>query len=93
VTTKRYMRAAHAVMAAIGFNPDKALLEPKHMRTGIDMSKADMKGLVDLLIAKGVFTGEELTAALDVSAEEEAQFQKQACAAAMGVDPDKLTII
>lgn len=33
--------------------------EPKHMRTGVDLSKSDQMGLAALLIDKGVFTLEE----------------------------------
>jgi len=92
MTTERYVKAAHVVQAAIGFNPNKTALEPKHMRTGIDMSKADMEGLVTLLIEKGVFTSEEYVAALEASAEREAERHKLVLAGEMGVDPDKLSI-
>jgi hypothetical protein len=81
------------VQAAIAFNPNKRALEPKHMRTGIDMSKADIGGLVTLLIEKGVFTSEEYVAAIEFSAEREAELQKQAVAREMGIDPDKLNIV
>lgn len=93
MTTERYLKAAHAVMAAIGFAPERKLLEPKHMRTGIDMTKADMKGLVDLLIAKGVFTSQEYMAAIEVSAEEEVEFQTREVARIMGIEPDALKFV
>jgi hypothetical protein len=56
-----YEQAAHGVQSAIahkigtGWNG----ASDKHLRVGVDMSKSDMYGLVELLIAKGVFTGEE----------------------------------
>jgi hypothetical protein len=93
MTTERYIKAAHAVQAAIGFNPNKRALEPKHMRTGIDMTKADIGGLVTLLIEKGVFTSEEYVAAIEASAEREAAMHKQDVAREMGIDPDKLNIV
>lgn len=89
--TEKYNNAAHAVQSAIAFNPNKKVLEPKHLRVGIDMSKADMAGLVTLLIEKGVFTIEEYTAAIENSAEDEAQTQREACARELGIDPSKLT--
>jgi hypothetical protein len=56
-----YEAAVHGVQSAIahkigtGWNG----ASDKHLRVGVDMSKADMLGLVMLLIAKGVFTEEE----------------------------------
>jgi hypothetical protein len=46
--------------------------QPKHMRTGIDMSKSDMGGLATLLIAKGVITQDEYVEAITAAAEREA---------------------
>lgn len=54
-----YEEAAHGLQSAIVFDPDDQDLQPKHMRVGIDMQKADTMGLVTLLIEKGVFTLEE----------------------------------
>lgn len=60
----RYTAAAHRVQTAIEFGVAPKAMEPKHMRVGIDMSKADMAGLARLLIEKGVFTLEECVAAM-----------------------------
>ena len=79
---ERYHLAAHKVQSAIavlmslpgGYDATS----PKHMRTGVDMSKADQAGLATLLIAKGVFTKDEYLEAVADSAELEAErFEKQ----------------
>jgi hypothetical protein len=50
---------------------DHHLNGPKHLRVGLNMSKADQLGLVLLLISKGVFTEEEYIEAVRLSANEE----------------------
>lgn len=71
-----YGEALHGVQSSIAFGFFERSCEPKHMRTGIDMSKADMLGLVSLLIDKKIFTSEEyieyirLTANFEVSQRE-----------------------
>lgn len=87
-----YSQYAHQVQTAIGFNPNRKFLEPKHMRTGIDMTKADMKGLALLLIDKGIFTKEEYIAAITQSAKEEADFQRNDLAKEMGMSPDTINL-
>ena len=74
-----YEQAAHGVQTAIAYdrtNGGKAT-EPKHMRVGIDMSKADMLGLVCLLIDKGVFTEAEYIEAIRLSANEEVAMREE----------------
>jgi hypothetical protein len=88
-----YQRAAKAVQTAIEFNPNKTALEPKHMRVGIDMSKADMSGLVNLLINKGVISLEEYEQAITQSANMEATRHRIALADQLGMDPDKITLL
>lgn len=63
---ERYIAASHAVQSAIAYDMVNGgrQTEPKHMRTGIDTTKADFGALTRLLIAKGVFTEEELWEAL-----------------------------
>ena len=71
-----YTAAAHKVQSAIAIlmvhKAPYAPVQPKHLRVGVDMSKADMKGLARLLIEKGVFTEDEYLEAVLKSAEEEA---------------------
>jgi ribosome-binding protein aMBF1 (putative translation factor) len=90
--TERYTRAAHAVQTAIEFNPDKSGQSPKHLRVGIDMSKADLKGLVELLIEKGLITVEEYVAAIEKSAEAEADMHRMELADKLGMDPDTINL-
>lgn len=71
--TDRYRRAAHSVQTGVAmemqFN-DK-FTNPKHLRTGLNLSKSDQCGLVRLLIAKGIFSEEEYLEAITVAAEDE----------------------
>lgn len=70
---ERYARAAHRVQSCIAaLNQNAGIMSHKHMRVGIDMSKADQSGLAKLLLAKGVFTIEEYHTAIADAAEEEA---------------------
>jgi len=87
-----YEKHAHAVQTAIEFNSNKKALEPKHLRVGIDMSKADMEGLVTLLIAKGVLTMDEYVKAVTQSAANEAERHKFNLAREMGMDPDNINL-
>jgi len=84
--TERYMAAMHRVQTAIAFRPDKKNQEPKHLRTGIDMSKADMGGLATLLIEKGVFTTEEYLTAIADSAEREADNYEDELSTVFGIN-------
>lgn len=66
-----YEKLAHAVQSGVAYtlaidhpevediNKDDNLREHKHLRTGIDTSKADLGALVSLLIEKGLFTEDE----------------------------------
>lgn len=74
-----YEEAAHGVQSAIAKDmaDGRKATEPKHMRTGIDMSKADMLGLVTLLIEKGVFTSDEYIEAVRLSANEELAMREE----------------
>jgi hypothetical protein len=71
-----YETAGHRIQTAIavlmGRDPDFSLVQPKHLRTGLDLSKSDMGGLARLLIAKGVITEAEYIEAITNAAEREA---------------------
>jgi hypothetical protein len=73
---KRYIAAAHRIQTAIAVlmsrDPDYNATEPKHLRTGLDLSKSDMGALACLLIAKGVFSEAEYIEAITAAAEDEA---------------------
>lgn len=68
---QRYRELSHAVQTGIAWiialenrdcsdvNADPNLRAHKHLRTGIDTTKADFGALARLLIAKGIFTEEE----------------------------------
>ena len=74
----RYDAAAHAVQSGIAaiMGLDPKFASPKSLRTGLDCGKADMEGLVTLLIAKGVFTEAEYgTAMADAMEREKARWE------------------
>lgn len=73
-----YTDAAHGIQSVKAaelngsFGPDaQSKFEPKHMRTGVDLSKSDQMGLVCLLIDKGVFTEDEYTEYMRLAANDE----------------------
>ena len=68
-----YEAAAHGVQTAIAYAMETGdnATAPKHMRVGVDMTKADMGGLAMLLIAKGVFTSDEYVEAVRLAANTE----------------------
>jgi hypothetical protein len=72
---ERYMRAAHGIQSAIAFlmnrGPRFAGVEPKHLRVGIDTSKAEFGALAELLIRKGVITEGEYVEAMTTGLERE----------------------
>lgn len=70
-----YIQAIHGLQTAIKFamenDPNYKATEPKHMRVGVDGSKSDMLGLVELLIAKGIFTEKEYIESIRLAINEE----------------------
>ena len=76
-----YEQAAHGVQTAIAFDMENGgkAATPKHLRVGVDMSKADMMGLAMLLISKGVFTLAEYTEHMRLAATEEWPQREAAC--------------
>lgn len=55
-------RLMHAIQSAIAFKmnlPGYGAAEPKHMRVGIDSSKAEHAALVQLLVKAGVITDQD----------------------------------
>lgn len=74
---KRYLQLAHAIQSALAFQEQAGAdkFTPKHLRVGIDITKADEGSIVRLLISKGVFTSEELEIALEDGLERELAIQ------------------
>lgn len=69
----RYTAAMHAVQTGIAYIMEKDLTEtqPKHLRVGISSSMVTELAVAELLIAKGIFTGDEYEKALADAAERE----------------------
>lgn len=70
---QRYLAACHAIQSGVAFEHSQGSTDgtPKHLRTGINIAMCDHAALVKLLVAKGLFTDEEYTAAIADEAEEE----------------------
>lgn len=83
---ERYERAAHRVQTTIAFQPHRPLDPYKDLRTGIDLSKADMSGLAQLLISKGVITLDEYIEAIATSAEKEAEMKEHDLSVRYGIN-------
>ena len=91
---RRWVAAAHKVQAGIaalmnmpgGFRS----CEVKHLRVGIDTTKADIGSLARLLVSKGVFTEEEYLAAIADGMESEAADYEARVSEAFG---KKVTLI
>ena len=68
-----YEEAAHGIQSAVAheIGLGRKVITPKHMRTSIELSRADQGGLALLLIAKGVFTAEEYAEAMRLAANTE----------------------
>lgn len=90
---KRYMALAHAVQSGIATlmeRPYPKFITPKHLRVGIDTSKADFGALTRLLITKGVITEEELWEALADGMQREVNEYQERCEKELGV---KVTLL
>ena len=72
---RRYEAASHAmqsgVAAMLALGHDQA--NPKHLRTGVNAAMVEHGAMVELLIAKGVFSREEFFSALADKMEAEAR--------------------
>ena len=58
---KRDAALRHAIQTGVAYEMERGCrsAEPKHLRTGLDSAMADVSGVVQLLISKGVITQEE----------------------------------
>lgn len=73
---KLYYEYAHKIQTAIAFLISSSNFnahEPKHLRVGIDLLRAEQTALAELLIAKGIFTEEEYMEVIIKGLEKEAE--------------------
>lgn len=70
---ERYMAACHAMQSGVAFTMEKEpkQVDPKHLRVGVNAAMSDTAAIAELLVAKGVFTEDELWKALADKMEEE----------------------
>lgn len=68
-----YFALGHAVQSGVAYDLERDAKSgtPKHLRTGLNLSKVEHGALVALLMAKGVFTEREYVEQLIVLAEQE----------------------
>lgn len=93
-----YEAALHGIQSAIKFemgqkNPkiverNPAIAEAlKHLRVGIDTSKADHVALAFLMVSKGVFTWNEYAEAMRIGVNEELARYTEHCVKQYGLPP------
>jgi hypothetical protein len=92
---REYHAAGHAIQSAIALRIQRtgenaAGADGKHLRTGLDMGKADHAALVDLLISKGIFTQDEYLDKVLHWTKVEADFQAKTTRERCGL-PDNVT--
>jgi hypothetical protein len=61
------------MIGAFGLRESAA--DPKHLRVGLNLTKADHAALAELLISKGIISDEEYTLAIIRRTEQEAELQ------------------
>lgn len=83
---KRYLAAAHAVQSGVAMelNEDPKSGTPKHLRTGVNLTKVEHGALVRLLIKKGLITDEEYMAELVAGVEDEQRQYEERLSARYG---------
>ncbi|MES2694185.1 MAG: hypothetical protein V4773_11985 [Verrucomicrobiota bacterium] len=81
-----YEAAVHGIQSAIAYDMKNGgrATEPKHMRVGVDTSKAEMAGLATILIEKGVFTVEEYVEVMRRAVNEEVAMREAEISAKVG---------
>jgi hypothetical protein len=83
---KRYVRAAHAIQSGVALEHTKGSRDgsPKHLRTGINLRATDHRGLVRLLMDKGIISEAEYVKAMADAAEEEVTAYEQRLSESLG---------
>lgn len=61
-----YLQLGHAMQSGVALEQGRGSNDgtPKHLRVGVNAAMSDQRGLAMLLIAKGIFTEREYTAAM-----------------------------
>ena len=83
-----YETAVHGIQTAIAYDIERGrkATEPKHMRTGVDTCKAEMRGLAELLISKGVITVPEYCEFMRLAVNEEVAMREAEVKRNTGID-------
>lgn len=70
-----YLEALHAVQTGVAMEMQisRSVVDPKHLRVGINSAHITDRGLATLLMEKGLFTLEEYKAAMAVAANQEVE--------------------
>ncbi len=82
----RYTTLAHAVQTGVMYQlqHDASAGSPKHLRTGLNLSKVEHGALVRLLIAKGLITEREYAEQLVAGVEDEVRMYEAELTARYG---------
>lgn len=86
--SNRYLAALHAIQSGIAYmiNSNPSIVDPKHLRVGIDSALVNDAATARLLIAKGVFTSEEYYEELVLEAEREVKRSEAEISKLLGAD-------
>lgn len=82
----KYQSLAHALQSGIEYNRDQTEKDPKHLRVGINVAHSDHAALVNLLIAKGLFTQDDYFDYLIEQLEKEVQSYEEMLSAQYGAN-------
>ena len=82
----RYMKAGHAIQTGVKIDHETGSQDgtPKHLRTGINLTKTDHAALVSILISKGILTEAEYFKAVADEAEKEARTYEERLSEKLG---------
>lgn len=88
----RYFGAVHAVQSGVAMEMEfgSPAATAKHLRTGLDVGKAEFGGLAKLLISKGIITEDEHYAAITEAVEQEQADYERRLTEKFGGNPVKL---
>lgn len=88
---QRYLRALKAMQTGVAYMmnyPDRHETDPKHLRVGVNSSMVNSSALADLLMKKGIITGEEWYSQLADCMEAEANTYQREITKRIGTGAD-----
>lgn len=89
----RYIEAAHRIQSAVAteiqlVGDSNAGASSKHLRTGLNMVMADVSTILNILVAKGIITKDELIDSITKGTEVEAERLRSIVITKCGLPPE-----